>query len=240
MRLDEYLIAENLVAELRVARGMIMAQKVIVNDETITKPGFNVKATDVVRLRNVKEYVSRAAHKIADCFNEFNFNITNKTVLDIGSSTGGFTQVLLEQGAKKVFCLDVSYGFLDGRLRQDKRVKLYERQNIMKTAIADFEESPQSFVSDLSFIHPIRVLKYLCTWNIKNFEGLFLFKPQFYTDSEHLNKGVLPESRLDEVRVQFEEELKSLNVEILNQKNSSIKGSKGNQEIVYYLKINSI
>jgi 23S rRNA (cytidine1920-2'-O)/16S rRNA (cytidine1409-2'-O)-methyltransferase len=149
LRLDEELVNRGLVYSRNKAKEIIKSSKVKVNSKVVTKPSFNVTSDDFIEITDDKIYVSRAALKLKNYLDKYNIDFKDKIVLDIGSSTGGFSEVSLEKGAKKVVAVDVGTNQLHPKLRDDERIESYENQDIR-----DFEY-PQKFdviVSDVSFI----------------------------------------------------------------------------------------
>lgn len=179
MRLDEYLLEKKMAANLQEARGFILAGRVLVNDTLQDKCGARIKTNDSVRLRKKRLFASRAAEKILPFLQEHpSFIIKNKTFLDIGASSGGFTSLLLQQGAKQVIALDVGYGLLESSLRTDARVHVLERTHVLQLQTEMLPFVPDAFVMDISFISLRRVLPFLMNL-FSVWEGIVLLKPQF-------------------------------------------------------------
>lgn len=175
-RLDALLVERGLVETRNKAAALIMAGEVIVNENTWTKPGHQFADTVDIRLKNQMQYVSRAGEKLASVIEPLGLDFMNKTVLDVGSSTGGFTDCALQHGAKKVICVDVGTNQLAYKLRTDERVELHEQ-----TDIRDFEtpEKADTAVIDVSFISLTKILEHVATLIEKNGQIVAMVKPQF-------------------------------------------------------------
>ena len=230
MRLDEFLIKTGLAQNNFQARGLIMSSNVLVNNTPVEKVGYHVSDTDKVRIRKTTKWVSRGAEKLLAPIEEWSWPVINKTFLDIGSSTGGFTHALLEHGAKRVAAIDVGYGLLDSKIRDDDRVVILERTHIceLTTDMLDFD--PDYFVCDVSFISLRKVLPCLRSLKI-GWSGIVLFKPQFEVDFHSLEKGIVRSELIREkALIDFTHFCNSLDVTIEKQMVSPLKGQKGNVE----------
>lgn len=232
MRLDEYLISRHIARDLGHAEGLILTGDVLVNDQPVNQAGFSVKESDVIRLRNTKQWVARSAQKLSSALDSFGIDVKDKVCLDVGASTGGFTQVLLSRGARKVIALDVAYGIIHSSLRNHPSVVLMERSHICKVSMDDFIERPDFFVVDVSFIS----LRTVCLCLKKLFspwEGVVLFKPQFEVSKDHLRQGiVVDENVLQDSISSFKAFLKDQSIEFSDFVSSPLKGKKGNQEFL--------
>ena len=188
--LDEILIKEGLAEKLEKARPLIMTGKVIVNDHMIDKPGTLVDPQLTIRIKgSSSKFVSRGGNKIEAPIDTFNIDIKNKTVIDVGSSTGGFTDCVLQKGADLVYAVDVGYGQLAWKLQQDARVKSFERKNIRDLELAELDRSPDLAVIDASFISLKKILPKVVSLLNKNGKILALIKPQFEAKKEEVETG---------------------------------------------------
>lgn len=172
------------------ARAMVMAGKVFVNNEVIIVGSCKIKKTDVLRFKVTKKWVSRGALKLIKAINDFQVNVENKICLDIGSSTGGFTQVLLENKAKKVYALDSGTNQLDYSLRNSNKIVSLEQTNLKNINSSMFLEKIDIVTCDVSFIsvkHVFNVLN-LDLLNT-NSEIIILIKPQFEANSWLVEKN---------------------------------------------------
>ena len=244
-RLDTYL-AENGFAETKSqAQALIMAGNIKVNGETITKCAYTVKEDTTPNIEvKLLPFVSRGGFKIEKAIKEFGIDLTDKICIDAGASTGGFTDCMLQNGAKKIYAVDVGYGQLAWKIRQDERVVTIERTNIKNCSFLDIFENETSekadFCSmDLSFISIKKVLP-----NIKNFlnekgEVVALIKPQFEAERKDIGKNGVVKSK--EVHLKIIKDITEFAISIgffvKNLTVSPIKGPKGNIEYLIYLTI---
>jgi 23S rRNA (cytidine1920-2'-O)/16S rRNA (cytidine1409-2'-O)-methyltransferase len=234
-RLDQELTKRGLTASRSQSESWIKLGKVTVDGAVVTKPGHFVRDDSAIKLATDEQYVSRAGLKLASVAKLLQLDFRDKTVLDVGSSTGGFTDYALKHGAKKVFAIDVGTDQLHPTLRDNSRIELHE-----KTDIRDFflDEKPDIIVIDVSFISLRDILPHLA----KNLCGphtqiAAMLKPQFEAGKHQTNKGVI---KNDSVRRQilrdFETWAKQYFV-VQDKRDSDVHGSKGNQERFYLLKV---
>ena len=230
MRLDEYLFEKGYVTSRNKAKELIKEKKVKVNGKTVTKPSLKVDNPDIEIMQKV--YVSRAAWKLKNYLDKYNISFENKSIIDVGSSTGGFSEVALEKGAKKVVCVDVGNNQLHSKIRQNPKVEVYEN-----TDIRDFEYESKFdiLVSDVSFISLLKIFDKL---SFLSDEMILLFKPQFEVgkDVKRDKRGVvIDKEAIDKARENFENYI-SKKFEILRSEESSVKGKEGNIEYIYHLR----
>ena len=200
IRLDQLLVERGLSESRERAKRRIMAGEVLVDGQKIDKAGTMVKPEAEIRLLgNDLPYVSRGGLKLAKAIEEFGVTLEGKTAADIGASTGGFTDCMLQNGAKKVYAIDVGYGQLAWKLRTDERVVNMERTNIRYVTLDDIGE-PLDFASiDVAFISLDKVLPVAKTLLSETGEILALIKPQFEAGREHVGKkGVVRDSAIHE------------------------------------------
>lgn len=232
-RLDAYLVKAGLAPTRSQAESTIKMGDVTVNGQVIKKPGYFVGDNSVVKMTEKQRYVSRAGLKLASVAELLRLDFRDKVVLDVGSSTGGFTDYSLRHGASKVLAVDVGTDQLHPSLRADRRVELHE-----KTDIRDFipATAPDIIVIDASFISLRDILPHLAKIASKETLVVAMLKPQFEAGREQVNKGVI---KNDSVRRQilkdFETWVKQLFV-IVDKRDSDVAGAKGNQERFYSLK----
>lgn len=234
-RLDKALVERGLVTTRSQADNFIRLGYVFLNKKIVQKSGTMVSDSDEIKLEKKETYVSRAGLKLASVAEYFHLNFQDKTILDIGSSTGGFTDYSLRHGAKKVFAVDVGTDQLHPSLRPNPKIALYE-----KTDIRDFyaDESIDIIVGDVSFISLREILPHVVE-NLMNTNTVLIamVKPQFEAGRHQVNKGII---KNDKVRRQilsdFEDWAKKYFV-ILDKKDSEVAGSKGNLERFYKLKL---
>ncbi len=233
-RLDQYIASKKLVQSRSQAENFIKLGKVRVNGVVVTKPGSIVSEYHKVVLQNEERYVSRAGMKLASVAATLGLDFSEKIVLDVGSSTGGFTDYSLKHGAKKVFAVDVGTEQLHPSLLSDKRIELHE-----KTDIRNFIPSakPDIVVMDVSFISLREILPHIAILVSQTTQIVAMVKPQFEAGKNQVNKGVI---KNDSVRRQilkdFELWAKQYFV-IIDKSDSDVAGAKGNKERFYLLKI---
>jgi 23S rRNA (cytidine1920-2'-O)/16S rRNA (cytidine1409-2'-O)-methyltransferase len=191
LRLDELLVARGLYATRSRARDAIARGVVRVDGEVVARPGQAVAATSEIRTDDpAARYVSRAALKLIAGLDRFGLDPKGAHALDIGASTGGFTQVLLEKGAAHVVALDVGHGQLDESLRNHRRVTVIEGLNARDLTLAHLEgQNPDFLVSDVSFISLTLALPPALDLAAPGARGVFLVKPQFEAGREAIGKG---------------------------------------------------
>ncbi|MBR2999049.1 MAG: TlyA family RNA methyltransferase [Mycoplasmataceae bacterium] len=171
--------------------GLIMSGNVLVNEEIVIKGSTKIKENDVIRIKNKKKWVSRGSYKLLEAIEKFNLDLTNKICLDVGASTGGFTQVLLSKGAKKIYSLDSGTNQLDFTLRQNEKVVSLEKTNLKSINDDMFEEKIDFICCDVSFISVKKLFDVLSKTNVlaNNNYVLILIKPQFEASSNIVEKG---------------------------------------------------
>jgi 23S rRNA (cytidine1920-2'-O)/16S rRNA (cytidine1409-2'-O)-methyltransferase len=238
-RLDQLLVQRGLVESREKARAVIMAGLVEVDQGRVDKPGHLVPSSSSVSVkRPYPPYVSRGGLKLEAALEAFAVDVRNKVVLDVGASTGGFTDCLLQKGAKKVLALDVGYGQLHWKLRQDPRVIVLEKTNIRHVNPGDMEERPHGAVIDVSFISLRLVVPAVSALLSDRAFIIALIKPQFEVGKGQVGKGgvVRDPSLHDETVRGLCRFFESLGWLAAGQVPSPILGPKGNKEFFVYLK----
>lgn len=234
-RLDQVMVMRGLVVSRSQAESYIRLGQVMVNGAIVSKPGHMVGEQDAIRLLAKDQFVSRAALKLASVAEMLGIDFRDKTVLDVGSSTGGFTQYALHKGAKKVIAVDAGTDQLHPSLRQDPRIELHE-----KTDIRDFmTDQPIDLVlADVSFISLKEVLPSVLPLCRPGTRLAVMVKPQFEAGSRKLtNKGVIKNDRMRrDILADFEQWARKYFV-VLDKADSAVSGSKGNVERFYLLGI---
>ncbi|MCW8892666.1 MAG: TlyA family RNA methyltransferase [Deltaproteobacteria bacterium] len=238
-RLDKILVQRGLVTARERARALILAGQVIVDDHRVDKAGTQVALDADIRLKGTDiPYVSRGGLKLEKALAEFKVDVQDRVTLDVGASTGGFTDCLLQQGARLVFAVDVGYGQLAWKLRADPRVVNLERCNIRHLQPNQLTEVPDLAVIDASFISLEKVLPQTLTLLADNGEVLALIKPQFEVGRGQVGKGGVVTDRT--LQAQVVENIRSLaislNCQVLGVTESPILGQKGNREFLIHLK----
>jgi len=236
MRLDKLVSEKNKISRTK-AQELIKNGFVFVCDKAIDKPAFEVEEESDVRVEENQSYVSRGAYKLLGAIDDFNLNFKDKVVLDIGASTGGFTQVALDNGAKKVYAVDIGENELFESLKKDKRVVNYNSTDFRNLKI-NMCPDVQMIIGDVSFIslkHIFPKIKELFGCNI---EICILFKPQFECGKELAKKykGVVIKRNVHlELLKDFCSYLEINNFLISGLSYSKIKGKSGNIEYLFYL-----
>lgn len=233
VRLDQALAGLGLVASRSQAESYIRLGKVTVNGKTVTKPGFFVRDINQIKLNQDEQFVSRAGLKLKSVAEKLDLNFSGKTILDVGSSTGGFTDFALSRGAVKAICVDVGTDQLHPKLRSDERVELHE-----KTDIRDFctDQNIDIIVIDVSFISLREVLPHIARNLASNrTEVVAMVKPQFEARSKLKNSGVIKnDNERRQILRDFEQWVKQYFV-IKNKADSAVAGAHGNRERFYLL-----
>ena len=242
-RLD-VLLTERLYAQTRAkAQAIIMSGNVYVNGQKADKPGMSFEETVDIEVRGaVCPYVSRGGLKLEKALRDFGVKPEGFVCSDSGASTGGFTDCLLQQGAKKVFAIDVGYGQLDWKIRSDERVVVMERTNIRYVTPEDLGEPLDLSVIDVSFISLKIVLPTIKTLLKPTGQVLCLIKPQFEAGKDKVGKkGVVREPETHkEVLDSFVALANELNFKILGLTFSPVKGPEGNIEFLGHLSLDDV
>lgn len=238
IRLDQILVNKGLVTSREKGRALIMAGQVYVNGVKTEKAGTGVKMQDQVKIRgNPLPYVSRGGLKLAKAIEVFKLNLQNKIMLDIGASTGGFTDCALQNGAAKVYAVDVGYGQLDWSLRQDTRVVVLERKNARFLTSEDIREMVDFITIDVSFISLKKILLPLISLLKEGGSLIALLKPQFEAGRELVGKKGVVKDPL--VHQQVIEEImtysQTLKLTVKGLTYSPIRGPEGNIEFLIWL-----
>ena len=237
-RIDKALVELKVAKTRQNAQALIISGKVFINEIKITKAGSFVKTNNVLKVKKGNEWVSRGGIKLNSALKKCNIFVRNKTCLDIGCSTGGFTEVLLRNYAKKVFAVDVGYGQFDWKLRNCEKVKLFEKTNARYLDDKIISEKIDLVVCDVSFISLKKVIKPVYPLLNEKFEILSLIKPQFEASKNLLGRrGIIKDPELhlqicEDIKNWFVKEFKP---KIVNVFDSSIKGQKGNKEFFIYI-----
>jgi 23S rRNA (cytidine1920-2'-O)/16S rRNA (cytidine1409-2'-O)-methyltransferase len=237
-RLDLLLLERGLVDSREEGRRRILAGDVLVNDQAVTKAGSAIDAGAAIRLKARSRYVSRGGFKLEKALSEFAVDVNGKTALDIGASTGGFTDCLLAHGAARVIAVDVGYGQLDWKLRNDSRVTVLEKTNIRYLDPDALPGRADLASIDVSFISLKLVLPRLKLLLIPRHEVIALIKPQFEVGKGQVGKGGVVRSSEEHERVIAA--MKTAAIEqgyhVVGVVESPLLGPKGNKEFLIYLR----
>jgi 23S rRNA (cytidine1920-2'-O)/16S rRNA (cytidine1409-2'-O)-methyltransferase len=237
-RLDKLLIARGLVRSREEARGKILAGDVLVDDRPVAKTGTLVDIDAGIRVKSKPlPYASRGGVKLEKALREFRVNVAGKTAIDVGASTGGFTDCLLVHGVARVFSVDVGYGQLAWKLRNDSRVVVFERTNIRYLKLCTLPSAADLATIDVSFISLKLVLSHVKTLLAPGGEVIALIKPQFEVGKGKVGKGGVVRSAEEHARVI--EEIKAAAAElgflVRGVTESPLLGPKGNKEFLIHL-----
>ncbi len=233
-RLDTELVRRQLVSTRSQAESYIKMGKVKVDGQAASKPGQPVSASSKIQLDVEEQFVNRAALKLAGVAENLRLSFKDKTVLDVGSSTGGFTDFALRRGAKKVIAVDVGKGQLHPSLHSDPRIELHEQ-----TDIRDFEtpEKIDFVLIDTSFISLRQVLPACQKFLAADTQVAALLKPQFEAGPQDVNKGIIKNDTIRRrIMKDFEHWLQGRYV-LLDKADSPVAGEKGNRERFYLLRL---
>ncbi|MCP4523093.1 MAG: TlyA family RNA methyltransferase [Candidatus Gracilibacteria bacterium] len=232
MRIDQYVTEKNNITKNK-AQAMIKAGAILVNNKIITKCGFMVKETDEIEISETEEskYVSRSAIKLKKYFENFPQKLTGKTALDIGSSTGGFCQILLENEIQKIYAVDVGTSQLHQTLRNKGEIVSLENTDIRDLRL--LPEKIDIITCDVSFIKLEMILDAIIYHIQENTKCFLLFKPQFEVGKNFVNKkGVVKNDKYTIRELNnFLDICRAKGLKILQVENSEMKGENGNQEI---------
>lgn len=237
-RLDKLLVQRGLVPSRERARALILAGKVIVDEHRLDKAGAQVHVDSDLRLKGEDiPYVSRGGLKLEKALREFTVIVRDKIAIDVGASTGGFSDCLLQFGAKKIYAVDVGYGQLAWSLREDPRIINLERSNIRHLQSSQLDDIPGLAVIDASFISLAKVLPNTLSLLTDDAEVIALIKPQFEVGKGQVGKGGVVKDRSlhDQVIQQVCDLVIELNCQVLGITESPILGPKGNREFLIYL-----
>jgi len=234
-RLDLMMINQSLVPSRAQAQGLIMAGKVLVNGKVVDKAGAMVGLESAIEVIQKDKFVSRGGEKLAGGLEEFKFSPSGLVCADVGSSTGGFTDCLLQAGAIKVYCIDVGKGILHWKLRNDPRVVVLEESNARN--IKELPEQVDLVVCDASFISLKILLPVFKGWLKPNADIITLIKPQFEAGRTEVarGKGVVRDPKVHQrVLTELLEFIIAQDLKIMGLARSSLVGPKGNVEFLLW------
>lgn len=232
MRLDLYLVNNFNLQSRNKASELIKANKIKIDGVIITKPSFNVEENNTIEILEDDFYVSRAAYKLKYFLDEINLDLEDKVALDIGSSTGGFTQILLEKNVLNVTCVDVGTNQLHEKIKQNPKIRFFEN-----TDIRDFKKDKnfEIVTCDVSFISILNIIEAINYLAFKDI--IILFKPQFEVGNnvKRDKKGVVKDKNaILKAREVFIEYTQKLNWKLNHSSLSKLQGKDGNEEELFY------
>jgi 23S rRNA (cytidine1920-2'-O)/16S rRNA (cytidine1409-2'-O)-methyltransferase len=234
-RLDRLLVDRGLAQSRERAQALIMAGKVRVNQQKAAKPGQTVEADAAIEVLSRPPYVSRGGFKLAGALHSFALDLAGKVCLDIGSSTGGFTDVMLQAGAARVHAVDVGAGQLDWKLRTDPRVILHEGINARELRFEDIGEPADFLACDVSFISATLILPAIVPLLQPAGQMVILIKPQFEAGKGRVGKGgIVRDSAVHQAACRrVEQAVREFGFETVTIE-SPISGAEGNKEFLLY------
>lgn len=230
-RLDVIIFEKGLAESRSKAQALVMAGEVLVNGEKITKAGTQVSEEDLIEIEKQNPYVSRGGLKLESVLKDFELDFTDKICMDIGASTGGFTDCMLQHGAKKVYAVDVGTAQLHYKLRNDPRVVNIENVNFRYFDKALLKDDIDMITIDVSFISLDKILPLASEIILPTGNIVAMIKPQFELGPDEVKKGVVKDEKLRQKAIdKIKNVVADLNMTILKEKDSGLKGPKGNLE----------
>jgi 23S rRNA (cytidine1920-2'-O)/16S rRNA (cytidine1409-2'-O)-methyltransferase len=235
IRIDQLLVERGLAESREKAQALIIAGEVVVNGQKALKPGHSVAVDSRIEVLERMPYVSRGGYKLAGALDHWALNVTGWVCLDVGASTGGFTDCLLQRGATKVWAIDVGHGQIDWKLRNDARVVVQEGINARYLTPADFPAKFDLVVCDASFISLTLLIPAVAPLLAPQGKMVLLVKPQFEVERGQVGKGgIVREPALHQAacdRVRAAVEAQGFRTDIIE---SPILGAEGNREFLLY------
>lgn len=237
MRLDQLLVEQGFFKSRQQAHFAIISGHVLLNGSVSDKPGRQVPSNSAISIKEKLPYVSRGGLKLKAALETFQINVKDKTAIDIGSSTGGFTDCLLQHGAILVYAVDVGYGQLDLSLRNNPKVILMEKTNARYLLPDNFKNAPDIITVDVSFISLDKIIPVLKSIIKKGGDIIALIKPQFEAGPKKAKKGVVKDPAVHEEVI---EKIKNISTDagfaIKDVIPSPILGPSGNKEFLIWIK----
>jgi 23S rRNA (cytidine1920-2'-O)/16S rRNA (cytidine1409-2'-O)-methyltransferase len=240
-RLDKLLVERGIAPTRERARALIMAGRVAVEGKVIDKPGTRIDFETPIQLKGETDaYVSRGGEKLEGALKAFDIRPAGLVVMDVGASTGGFTDCVIRKGARKVYAVDVGYGQLAWKLREDPRVVNLERRNIRYLQRQEIEEEIDLILIDTSFISVEKFIPHLLGFLKKGGAILSLIKPQFEVGRKEVGKGGVVRDPMLHQKVidRISSFCRGLKLEVMGVTGSPLVGPKGNKEFFIYLRMN--
>ena len=237
-RIDKLLVERGLAETRTKAQAMVMAGVVLVDEQRVEKPSQQFHTTSSIRIKGADDptsrYVGRGGLKLEGALREFQIDVTGLTCLDVGASTGGFTDCLLQNGAQKVFAIDVGHNQIDWRLRNETRVEVREGINARFLTPDDFPQKFDLAVMDVSFISATKVLPAIIPLVVAGGSIITLIKPQFEVGRGEVGSGGVVRDPAKRARAVAEvnEAARALGLQVVNVIESPIQGAEGNVEFL--------
>ena len=237
-RIDKLLVERGLAESRTKAQAMVMAGVVLVDEQRVEKPSHQFDTNSAIRIKGgddpTTRYVGRGGLKLEAALREFQIDVAGLTCLDVGASTGGFTDCLLQNGAKKIFAVDVGHNQIDWRLRNDPRVEVREGVNARYITPEDFPQKFELVVMDVSFISVTKVLPASVPLLVAEGSIITLIKPQFEVGRGEVGGGGIVRDEAKRLRVieEVNEAARALGLEVMKVIESPITGAEGNVEFL--------
>ncbi len=238
IRIDLYLVQNNFYTSRQKAVDALKASLVLVNDKIISKPSYLVSNQDKIKVISAtEEYVSRGGFKLKHALEVFNIDLNDQVVLDIGSSTGGFTDCCLQSNARLVYALDVGDSQLAASIKSDIRVVIKDNTNARYINRSDFDPLPDFICVDVSFISITYLIPIISSLLDSNKQAVILVKPQFEVGKKFLNKGGVVKDKRQQEKVFNQIKTLLYEAKLIQSSwiESPIKGREGNTEYLVYL-----
>lgn len=239
-RLDKYLVKIGLFPSREKAKEAIKIGKVSVNGRIVKKGGVYISGNSKIELSNPKMYVSRAAEKLKEALTYFNVEVENRVALDIGAGTGGFTEILLENGIKKVYAVDVGTDIIHRKIRENPKVIVLEGKNARYLSSDDIQEGVDIITEDTSFISSKLIIPNVKKFLKKEGDYTLLVKPQFEGEREALKRGVKDISAHKSILIDILKFVKKEGFQPIGLIPSPVRGKEGNVEYLLYMKKTTI
>ena len=237
-RIDKLLVERGLADSRTKAQAMVMAGVVLVDEQRVEKPSHQFDPNSEIRIKGgddpTSRYVGRGGLKLEAALREFQIHVTGLTCLDVGASTGGFTDCLLQNGAKRVVAVDVGHNQIDWRLRNDPRVEVREGVNARYLKPEDFDEKFDLAVMDVSFISATKVLPAIVPLLVEGGSIVTLIKPQFEVGGGGIVRDAAKRARVVE---EVNDVARAIGLEVVNVIESPIQGAEGNVEYLALYRI---
>ena len=241
-RLDKTLFNRNIFESREKAKIEILNKNISVNGKIIKKPAYLVNENDIIKvLGHSLIFVGRGGEKLQKAINIFNIDIKNKVAIDVGASTGGFTDCMLKSGIKKVYSIDVGSNQLHKSLKENEKVIVMENTDIREVDLEKIKEDILFFTVDISFISVKKVIESIKKIISKNAIGVILLKPQFEVGKKFVGKNgvVRDKKKHKELLIEIHSYLLNMDINVLNITASPITGKKGNIEYLLHVENNS-
>jgi 23S rRNA (cytidine1920-2'-O)/16S rRNA (cytidine1409-2'-O)-methyltransferase len=242
-RIDKLLVDRGLAESRTKAQAMIMSGVVLVDEQRVEKPSQQFDTNSSIRIKGsddpTSRYVGRGGLKLEAALREFQIDVDGFTCLDVGASTGGFTDCLLQHGAKRVVAIDVGHNQIDWRLRNDPRVEIREGVNARYLTTEDFSQKFDLAVMDVSFISATKVLPAIVPLVVESGSIILLIKPQFEVGRGEVGSGGIVRDAAKRSRVveEVNDAATALGLKVMNVIESPIQGAEGNVEFLAVYKV---